>query len=141
MSKKFWIFLIWIFAKKLYYYRKNKLFVSSIQVCLFLLSLWILQFNTSFTLSILFHHNKNFVTNMGFFLADIVNVYQQNSLRIAKENLITPALILNNVANMVIVKPWSSLVGRLVPVAKSKCFHDFLKYIPRYLCKTSTYIL
>ena len=70
---------------------------------------------------------------MGFFLADIVNVYLQNSLRIAKENLITPALILNNVANMVIVKPWSSLVGRLVPVAKSKCFHDFLYLFLKYV--------
>ena len=39
-----------------------------------------------------------------FFLPDIVNVYLQNSLIIVKEKMITPALIINNVENMVCVK-------------------------------------
>ena len=54
------------------------------------------------------------------FLADIVNVYLQNSLIIAKEKMITPALIINNVANMVCVQ------NSMEEWEKSKYFHWFL---------------
>ena len=60
---------------------------------------------------------------MFIFLADIVNVNLQNSLIIVKEKMISPglpALIINNVANMVCVQ------NSMEEWEKSKYFHWFL---------------
>ena len=61
-----------------------------------------------------------FVTNLDFFsLADIVNVYLQNTLRIAKGKKLISALMINNV---VIMGPVPDQVNL---VQKSKYFHIF----------------
>ena len=59
---------------------------------------------------------------MFIFLADIVNVYLQNSLIIAKGGMITPglpALIIKNVAKTVCVQ------NSMVEWEKSKYYHGF----------------